>query len=64
MAALGGTQKSKAVADAEMQAKMNEYLNSGVNMGQTNNQMFHRVGQSGNTLNTKKPQSDGRMMRK
>lgn len=44
---------------------MNEYLNSGVSMGgTTNQQMFHRVGQSGNTINVKKPQSDGRMIRK
>lgn len=42
---------------------MNEYLNSGVNIDQ-NQQMFQRVGQSVNSINVKKPQSDGRMIRK
>ena len=41
--------KNTANMDAQMQARMNEYLNSGVNMDQAA---------------TKKPQSDGRVIRK
>lgn len=63
VAAQGGP-KNMTVVDAQMQARMNEYLNSGVNMDPTNQQMFHRVGQAGNTINVKKPQSDGRVIRK
>lgn len=64
VAAQGAGAKNMTLADAQMHARMNEYLNSGVNMDQTNQQMFQRVGQSGNTINVKKPQSDGRVIRK
>lgn len=61
--------KNAANMDAQMQARMNEYLNSGVNMDQpaanNNKQMFQKVNQmDGTALNAKKPQSDGRVIRK